>query len=132
VARTLDLASGAQGVATALAVTPTFPPGVARDIAVEGDRFTLTLTPVVDGLLDTDHPGLCGSVARGATGGVEGTVAALGIDATDLSVDVDGARARFEVTVEDAPGREPPGMTAFARKGLLATWEFDLADGVRS
>src|SRR4029077_3869621 len=80
VARALDLASDAQGVATALAYTPTFPPGFDRDVEVDGNDVTLTLTPVADGLLDADHLGLCGSLARGATGGVEGTVGALGQD----------------------------------------------------
>jgi hypothetical protein len=132
VAQALGLASDPGGVGTALAFTPTFPPGFDRQVDVEGNRVTLTLTPVAGGALDADQPGLSGSLARSATGGVEGTVGALGMDVTDLTVDVDGERARFEVTVSDAPGREPPGLAAFARKGLLATWEFDLADGVRS
>jgi hypothetical protein len=130
-ARALDLGSNVDGLRRALALTPTFPPGFDRSISVDGDHVTFTLTPVVDGLLDPGHPGLCGSVARGSTGGVEGTVNALGHEAVGLSVEVDAEQVRYHMDLTAAdPNREEPVAIAFGRHGIMATWKFDLTEAV--
>ncbi len=97
--------TGPEAVGKLLALTPVLPPGFDRAITVDGDRITATFTPVVDGLLDPDHPGLVGSLARGATGGIEGTVGALDYQPIDLAIDVDGSRARVEMTIQDSDAR---------------------------
>ena len=126
VARALGLGTGPEAVATLLGFTPVLPPGFDRHVTVDGDRVTVTFTPVVDGLLDPDHPGLVGALARGATGGIEGTVGALGYQPVGLSVDVDGSSVRVTMGLEQAvTGSEPVSVT-LSRMGPMANWSFDL------
>jgi hypothetical protein len=125
-AKAVDLGSGPEAVGRLLALTPVLPPGFDRGVTVDDDRITATFTPTVDGLLDPEHPGLVGSLARGATGGVEGTVGALGYEPIGLTIDVDGSRARIEMRVKDAtPGAEPMSVS-LSRMGPMANWSFDL------
>jgi hypothetical protein len=127
VARAVGVGSGPEAAGALLALTPVLPPGFDRDVTVDGDRVTVTFAPVVDGLLDPEHPGLVGALARGATGGIEGTVGAAGCAPVGLTVDVDGSSARFEMTLEEAvPGNEPMTVT-MSRMGPMANWSFDLA-----
>jgi hypothetical protein len=127
VARALGLDTGPEAVATLLAFTPVLPPGFDRRVTVDGDRVTVTLTPVVDGLLDPEHPGLVGALARGATGGIEGTVGALGYQPVALSVDVNGSSVRVTMGLEQAtPDSEPVSVT-LSRMGPMANWSFDLS-----
>jgi hypothetical protein len=126
VARALGLGTGPEAVGKLLAFTPVLPPGFDRRVTVDGDRVTMTFTPVVDGLLDPEHPGLVGALARGATGGIEGTVGALGCGTVGLSVDIDASSVRVEMGVEQAaPGSEPLSVT-LSRMGPMANWSFDL------
>ena len=81
---------------------------------------------MVEGLLDPDHPGLAGSLARGTTGGIEGTVGALHDKACDLAIDVDDSRVRVEMGVEEATAGEEPMSVSFSRMGPMANWSFDL------
>ena len=64
VARALGLGTGPEAVAQLLAFTPVLPPGFDRSVNVDGDQVTITFTPVLDGLLDPEHPGLVGALAR--------------------------------------------------------------------
>jgi hypothetical protein len=125
-AKAVDLGSSPEAVGKLLALTPVLPPGFDRGITVDGDRITATFTPTVDGLLDPEHPGLVGSLARGATGGIEGTVGALGYEPINLAIDVDASRVRVELRVNEAtPGSEPMSVS-LSRMGPMANWSFDL------
>lgn len=126
VARAAGIGSGPDAAAALLALTPVLPPGFDRDVAVDGDRGAITFTPVIDGLLDPGHPGLVGALARGVTGGIEGTVGAAGCEAVDLGVDLDDSCVRVEMTLADAtPDSEPMSVT-LSRMGPMANWSFDL------
>ena len=126
-ARAAGLGGGPEAVGELLALTPVLPPGFDRAVTVDGDRITATFTPVVDGLLDPGHPGLVGALARGATGGIEGTLGAAGYEPIDLTVDVDTSRARVEMRIQEArPGTEPMSVS-LSRLGPMANWSFDLA-----
>jgi hypothetical protein len=125
VARAAGIGSGPDAVGSLLALTPVLPSGFDREVSVDGDRVTVSFTPVVDGLLDPGHPGLVGALARGATGGIDGTVGAAGCQALDLAVDVDDARARFEMTVAEATPENEPMSITLSRMGPMANCTFD-------
>ena len=125
-AKAADLGEGPEAVGKLLALTPVLPPGFDRAISVEGDRIVATFTPVIDGLLDPDHPGLVGSLARGATGGIEGTVGALHFEPIDLTIDVDQSHVRVEMRIQEATPGEEPMSVSLSRMGPMANWSFDL------
>jgi hypothetical protein len=126
-AKAADLGEGPGAVGKLLALTPVLPPGFDRDIVVDGDRIIAIFTPVVDGLLDPDHPGLVGSLARGATGGIEGTVGALRCKPIDLAIDVDDSRVRVEMRIQEATPGDEPMSVSLSRMGPMANWSFNLA-----
>jgi hypothetical protein len=125
-AKAADLGAGPSAVGKLLALTPVLPPGFDRAITVDGDRIVATFTPVVDGLLDPEHPGLAGSLARGATGGIEGTLGALRYEPINLAIDVDDSRARVEMRIQEAKPGEEPLSVSLTRMGPMANWSFDL------
>jgi len=127
VARALDLANGPEAIAKLLAFTPVLPPGFDRAVTVNGDRVVVTFTPVVDGLLDREHPGLVGALARGATGGIEGTLGALGHAPVGLSVDIDGSSVHAEMGLKQLTPDDVPLLVTLSRMGPMANWSFDLA-----
>jgi hypothetical protein len=126
IARAAGIGSGPDAVGALLALTPVLPPGFDRDVTIDGDRVTITFTPVVDGLLDPEHAGLVGALARGVTGGVEGTVGAAGCAPVDLAADVDDSRVRMEIAVEEATSGNEPTTVTLSRMGPMANWSFDL------
>jgi hypothetical protein len=119
---------GATGVAAVLREQPLLPPGFVRDVVVDGDTVRLTLTAEVDGLLDADHPGVPGLLARGEQGGLAAMTQAVDGRARlrDLTIDhaVDGARAEATFTVDpDATPVEEPGEVALMQS-LASGWVF--------
>lgn len=126
VARVLGLGTGLEAVAALLAFTPVLPPGFDRRADVEGNHLTVIFTPVVDGLLDPEHPGLVGALVRGATGGIEGTLGALGHRPIGLSIDLDGSSVRAEMDLEQAAADSAPMSVSLSRLGPMANWSFNL------
>lgn len=116
---------GAAGVAAVLRLQPDLCPGFDRAIEVDGDGVRLTLTPTVPGLLDPDHPGSPGLLARAERGGMEalaqGTDRRARLEA--LSADDDGVVAEWVVDPAAAPADEPDEV-ALVRMGLAGTWAF--------
>lgn len=130
-ARALDAPASAAGLAAVLAHHPMLPPGFRTRLETDGDRLHLELAPVTDGLLDPDHPGWCGALARGDRRGVAAMVqgadrhaelAALAV--TDDGVVVDVLR---NASADPAP---EPDIVALVRIGMVSTWSFDRADPV--
>jgi hypothetical protein len=128
-AKAVDLGSGPEAVAKLLRLTPVLPPGFDRDVTADVDRIMATFRPVVDGLLDPEHPGLVGSLVRGATGGIEGTLGALGYRPVGLSIDVDSSSVRAEMGLEHAAADSEPMSVSLSRMGPMANWSFDLTPG---
>ena len=126
VAKALGLGTGPQAVATLLEFTPVLPPGFDRTVNVDETSAVVTFTPVVEGLLDPEHPGLVGALARGATGGIEGTVGALGYGPDGVSVDIDSASVRVEMGLKQLAPDSTPMEVALSRMGPMANWSFDL------
>jgi hypothetical protein len=127
--RVIGLGAGSEAVGTALRFTPMVPPGFDRDIAVDGDRITCTLTAVQDRLLDPGHLGWCGSLSRGATGLFEGTAGGLGYQASGTTVEVDGNTVQIELSVNRASSdRTEPDVVGLSRFGRTANWTFDLPE----
>ena len=118
---------GGVDIATALAVHPALPPGFTREVTVDGDRVTLTMTPETAALLDAEQPGWVGALARGERLGIEGAVHALDRQSRVDRVENTGDAIEVEITL----GAEPqpvhtPGVVEFMRIGMLTTWKFDL------
>ena len=116
---------GAEGVAAVLRLQPDLCPGFDRAVEVDGDRVRLTLTPTNLGLLDPDHPGSPGLLARAERGGMEAL--AQGADRrarlAALSAAADHVVAEWVVDPAASPADEPDEV-ALVRMGLAGTWAF--------
>lgn len=125
-ARTLNLQADVEGVADALALTPAIPPGFQRSVTRNEDRIGIVLEPIYDGILDADHPGWVGSLARGVSTGIEGTVGGIGLESTAVDVVVDKSHVRLALTVAPAAADRPmPDMVQLGYIGKASTWSFD-------
>ena len=116
----------AELLASVLALHPGIPYGFDRAIDVTGDAVTFTLTPSVDGLLDPDHPGTVGLVARGEHGGVEAMARAVVPRARVRSFDVADGSAIVVIDLDAAEPTDEPASVAFMRFGLAPAFSFDL------
>jgi hypothetical protein len=116
---------GAEGVAAVLRLQPDLCPGFDRAVEVDGDRVRLTLTPTTLGLLDPDHPGSPGLLARAERGGMEAL--AQGADRRArlgaLNADADQVVAEWVVDPAASLAAEPDEV-ALVRMGLAGTWAF--------
>lgn len=123
---TTGAGAGAEAIAATLVHQPLLPPGFERSVDVDGPEVTLRLAPVVEGLLDPDHPGVPGLLARAERGGL--AAMAQAVDPTALLVDVTATRgavtARFTLDADPPPAPEP-GEAALVQS-LASRWSFDL------
>jgi len=113
-------------LASVLALHPGIPYGFDRAITVDGDSVSVTLTPVVDGLLDPDHPGTVGLVARGERGGIEAIARAAVPRARVRGFELDAGSASIVVDLDAAEPADEPASVAFMRFGLAPAFSFDL------
>ena len=118
---------GTDAVAAVLRLIATLPPGFARETAVEPSRVRLALTPASPDLLDREHPGWLGLLARGETGGIEAAVQAVERRARVGSLAVRGGRIEIEVAVDPkaAPAEIPPAAAVMSFS-TATSWSFDL------
>lgn len=128
-AATLGIAGGgAEAVARALRLHAILPPGFSRDVRVDGETVTLRLEPQDAALLDPEHPGWLGLVARGEGLGIE--TAAQGVDprARLASIVVrDGAvEAEVHVGAATEPAKMPKAAT-FLKTSTAMTFAFDVS-----
>jgi hypothetical protein len=123
----LALGEGADAVASALALTAAIPPGFDRDLNVSGDHLSMTLIPRHAGLLDPEHPGWVGSLARGSATPYENTARGAGMEVTSTTVDVVDGVINVEMDLHAAPAdRVEPDAVQLSRIGLAAGWRFAL------
>jgi hypothetical protein len=123
----LELGTGIPAVASALALTAALPPGFRRHVEVHGDRLVLTLVPESADLLDPEHPGWVGSLARGCAMGIESTVRGAGLDVEAGTIDVEDDRVRATLVLcPAAADRVEPDSVQLSRIGLAAGWRFAL------
>ncbi len=123
----LSLGSGPEAAASALALTAAIPPGFDRDVDLEGPHLSMTLIPRHAGLLDPEHPGWVGSLARGSSTPYENTVRGAGMDLVHSSVDVIDGVINVELDLtEAASDRVEPDAVQLSRIGLAAGWRFAL------
>ena len=117
---------GAEGVAAVLRLQPDLPPGFDRAVVVDGDRVRLTLIPTTPGLLDPDHPGSPGLLARAERSGMEAM--AHGVDRRarleHLDADDEQVVAEWVLDPGAAPASEPDEV-ALIRMSVASTWAFD-------
>lgn len=117
---------GADAVARVLRLHAILPPGFARDVRVDGEIVSLRLEPQDAALLDPEHPGWLGLVARGEGLGIE--TAAQGVDARarlDAIAVRDGAiEARLQVRAAAEPATMPKAAT-FLKTSTAMTFAFD-------
>jgi hypothetical protein len=126
--RAVELGEGARAVARAFELTPMLPPGLEREVTVDGTRVALVLRSEVPGLLDPSQPGWAGSLARGVISGIEGTARGLGMDVVASKVDQGEDLVRIELALEPSqPGQAEPDSVALSRIGLTADWSFELS-----
>ena len=129
-ARAAGAAADLEGVASVLSLQPMIPPGFRRRVDLAGDAVHVELRPEVPGLLDADHPGWAGLLARGERAGLEAM--ARGVDPAarlgDLTVERD--RVAFDVTVDTAAPAAEPDAVALVRVGMVSGWSFDTTDRV--
>jgi len=128
--RAAGAAADLEGVASVLSLQPMVPPGFRRRVELAGDAVHVELRPVVPGLLDADHPGWAGLLARGERAGLEAM--ARGVDPAarlgDLTVERD--LVAFDVTVDTAAPAAEPDAVALVRVGMVSGWSFDTTDRV--
>ncbi len=117
---------GADGVAAVLALQPDLPPGFDRELVVEGDRVRLTLTSRVPGLLDPEHPGSPGLLARAEHTGLEAMAHGVDRRARLETVEADDTRVIAEWLVDERAEPAPePDEVALIRMSLASTWAFN-------
>ncbi|MFO7591481.1 MAG: hypothetical protein R6X23_11395 [Acidimicrobiia bacterium] len=114
-------------LASVLALHPGIPFGFDRAIDGDGDTITLRLTPAVEGLLDPDHPGTVGLVARAERGGIEAIARPVAPRARVRSFDVSDDSASIVIDLDAAEPADEPASVAFMRFGLAPAFSFDLA-----
>ena len=124
-------ADGVEGLAAVLALQPMVPPGFDRQVAVAGETVHVELRPTVPGLLDVDHPGWCGLLARGERGGLDAMARGVDRRAEVGDVTVEPDLVRFDVTRDrDAAPAVEPDAVALVRVGMVSGWSFDTTDRV--
>lgn len=129
-AAALDLqGGGAEAVATVLRHQPLLPPGFTREVTVDGDTVHLTLTAEVDGLLDADHPGVPGLLARAERGGLEAMVQAVEPRArlTEVAVHDGVVDATFVIDLATEPASTPDEVALM--QSLASGWVFQGSRG---
>jgi hypothetical protein len=130
-ARALAATGAAADLATVLAVHPMLPPGFTTRVEDDGDRLRLELRPAAAELLDPEHPGWCGALARGDARGLAGMIHGVDRHAEPGQLAVDDGAARVDVirdaTADPAP---EPDIVSLVRIGMVSTWDFDRADPV--
>jgi hypothetical protein len=105
-ARSLGVAGGgAPAVAQVLALHTALPPGFTRVVLAEGERVRLELEPQSAALLDPEHPGWLGLLARGEARGLEAS--AQGADARARLLACDVRRGRISAELEVLASAEP-------------------------
>ncbi|HKE12420.1 MAG TPA: hypothetical protein VKE73_12710, partial [Myxococcota bacterium] len=127
-ARVLDeTAGGARAVAAVLCRLATLPPGFHRSAEFSGDRVHLALEPRSADLLDPEHPGWLGLLARGETGGLEAAAQAAEPRArlTDFSTRSGRVEMEFSVLHGAAAAKAPPAA-AFMPLSTATSFSFDL------
>ena len=120
---------GADAVAQALRLHGALPPGFSRQVTVDGDRVHLVLEPQSAELLDPEHPGWLGLVARGEGLGIE--TAAQGVDprARLVSVAQRDGRVEAELTVDPAGAAAAmPKAAKFMSVSGATTFRFDTSE----
>jgi len=116
---------GAEGVAAVLRLQPDLCPGFDRAVEVDGDRVRLTLTPTTLGLLDPDHPGSPGLLARAERAGMEALAQGADRRARLEALRADDQRVVAEWVVDPAASpADEPDEVALVRMGLAGTWAF--------
>jgi hypothetical protein len=119
---------GAAAVAALLPLLATLPPGFARRAEDRGERVRLVLEASGPELLDPEHPGWLGLLARGELRGVE--AAAQALEPRARLAGASAAPGRLEVELSVLPGTapaEPPSEAAFMRLSTATSFAFDLA-----
>ena len=120
---------GADAVAQVLRLHTALPPGFSREVAADGERVRIVLTPQRTELLDPAHTGWLGLVARGEGRGVE--AAAQGADprARLLGLDVRGGRVEAEIAVNaGAEPAKPPQAATLMNFSGATSFEFDTSE----
>jgi hypothetical protein len=119
---------GSATIAAVLLLLATLPPGFERRVEVERDRVRLLLEPESAALLDPEHPGWLGLLARGEPRGIEAAARAIEPRARLAGLAIRDGRIEIEVVVEaGAAPAEPPPEIAFMRLSGATGWRFDLA-----
>jgi hypothetical protein len=114
------------GVARVLDLHPMIPPGVRRAVSVDGDQVVMTLSSEIEGLLEGEHPGCPGLLARGDARTTEAMVHALVPTAGVVTTSHDDG---LTIIADLAAGLEPaplPDAVALAKVGIAASWTFSL------
>ena len=125
---TLGIDSTAEGLLQLLSLHPMVPPGFRRTTEYRADRIRLTLTPDVRSLLDPQHPGVPGLLARGEPRGVEAMVHPLCPRAA-VQVAAGDGQVVVEVALEGADeAAKLPDAAALTKIGIAASWTFDTSE----
>jgi hypothetical protein len=122
-----ETSGGTQAIAAVLSRLATLPPGFHRHSEVSNDRVRLALEPVRDDLLDQEHPGWLGLLARGEKGGVEAAAQAVEPRARLADISRHSGRLLMEFVVEAGvkPAAAPPAA-AFMPLSTATSFQFDL------
>jgi hypothetical protein len=119
---------GPRAVAAVLGLLATLPPGFVRRTEAGAERVRLSLEPAHAELLDGEHPGWLGLLARGDLRGIEAAAQAVEPCARLSGAAHFGGRLEIEIAVTPgaAPAEAPP-EAAFMRLSTATSWAFDLA-----
>ena len=123
----LDIGTGPEAVASALSLSATLPPGFDRHVELDANHLSLTLTSTNPGLLDPEHPGWVGSLARGQLLGIESSVRGAGMEPAASTIAVGANDVHVELDLAPAPAdRVEPDSVQLSRIGLSSGWRFAL------
>jgi hypothetical protein len=130
-ARALEATGAPADVAAVLAVHPLLPPGFTSVVEADASRVHLDLRAVAPGLLDAEHPGWCGALARGDPRGLAAMVHGADRHADLRALAIEDGSVHAEVDRDPGAVAAPePDIVALVRIGMVSTWDFDRADPV--
>jgi hypothetical protein len=123
---------GGDALARVLALHAALAPGFRRELEVRSGAVRLVLEPASSELLDPEHPGWLGLLARGSARGLEAMAQAVEPRARVAGLGTARGRIEAEIVLDAARPAEAPKEAAFMPMSTATSWVFDTSEAARS